>query len=341
MDTSDTHPTRIRRESDANPTTRPRRTAIDVHSSPVAAPSSSRRRRRVDDAEMSAPMGDFFHRIFLSLFTHRVIPLLFCVDTSRRRRRRRRRRRSSTRRARPREGHADRGVFESHRDVADGVRAARRRRVHDEGIGRALVRARNQRNRGVDDRDERAHLRAVRGWVLRSTGQHHLELGVLAGEPGVRHRGWIGSGTATAKVASACGSSFRESLAGNTSASSVRAVDTPEIITFTVGSSALRVVRGRTRPRWARRVAGTCTGDSRTTPEGSTRISTRAVGTSGRRRIRPRRRCITITSSGTRRSRSDVTVRTTRAVWSPSRSAGRSIPRARGRRPRSPSTALR
>ena len=71
-----------------------------------------------------------------------MIPLLFCVDTSRRRRRRRRRRRSSTRRARPREGHADRGVFESHRDVADGVRAARRRRVHDEGIGRALVRAR-------------------------------------------------------------------------------------------------------------------------------------------------------------------------------------------------------
>ena len=189
MDTSDTDPTPVRRESDANPTTRPRRTAIDVHSSPVAAPSSSRRRRRVDDAEMSAPMCDFFIGYFCHCLPIEWIPLLF-VDTLRRRRRRRR---SSTRRARPREGHADRDVFESHRDVADGVRAARRRRVHDEGVGRALVRARNQRNRGVDDREQRAHLRAVRGWVLRSTGQHHLELGVLAGEPGVRHRGWIGS----------------------------------------------------------------------------------------------------------------------------------------------------
>ena len=110
------------------------------------------------------------------------------------------------------------------RDVADGMRASRRRRVHDEGIGRALVRARISEPRGRRSRRTHIYGPFEAGFSAQRTTSSRT--GGARRRAGVRHRGWIGSRTA-GQVASACGSSFRESLAGNTSASSVRAVDTP------------------------------------------------------------------------------------------------------------------
>ena len=219
-------------------------------------------------------------------------------------------------------------MFESHRDVADGVRAARRRRVHDEGAG-ALSYAHEISETAGSTIASNAHIYGpFEPWVLRSTATTSSRAG------GARRRrraydtaGGLDLGPMIFQVASASRSATNLWRRIRRHRRVVRW--THRRLSLSRWVRVLREWFGDALDQGGRSSVAERRDHSRTTPEGRAYLD--ACG--GHFGTTPDSPSTSVYHYHIQRD-APFTLgchgRTTRAVWSPSRSAGRSIPACSG-----------